>query len=164
MNKPEVVAKLRAELKEAFPDPNVIPDYQVQLSPISSRYHILSNYQTCSKLPYLQAVISETLRRNPTIVATLPRTANKTTFVCGVPVPKGVSLYPQRDQLTSSEANTNLQTTVGTQNYTMHRNAEAFPEPEEFIPERWLEPDKGDLRKASWTPFSVGSRRCIGIK
>ncbi|TPX12372.1 uncharacterized protein E0L32_007019 [Thyridium curvatum] len=126
LNKPEVVAKLRTELKEAFPDPNVIPDYQ-----------------TCSKLPYLQAVISETLRRYPTIVATLPRTANKTTFVCGVPVPKG--------------------TTVGTQNYTMHRNAEAFPEPEEFIPERWLEPDKGDLRKASWTPFSVGSRRCIGI-
>ncbi|KAM0541676.1 hypothetical protein ACHAPJ_013152 [Fusarium lateritium] len=55
------------------------------------------------------------------------------------------------------------QTTVGTQNYTMHRNEEAFPAPEEFIPERWLSDDGVESRKASWSPFSVGSRRCIGI-
>ncbi|KAH7142955.1 benzoate 4-monooxygenase [Dactylonectria estremocensis] len=125
MRKPEVAAKLRAELKEKFPEPGVVPDYK-----------------TCSTLPYLQAVISETLRRYPTIIATLPRTANKATFVNGVPIPKG--------------------TTVGTQNYTIHRNEEAFPEPEKFIPERWLESDNADLRKGSWTPFSMGSRKCIG--
>ncbi|KAI8660037.1 hypothetical protein NCS56_01222300 [Fusarium sp. Ph1] len=126
LSKPEVAAKLRAELKEKFPEPNVVPDYK-----------------TCSTLPYLQAVISETLRRYPTIIATLPRTANKSTVINGIRIPKG--------------------TTVGTQNYTIHRNEDAFPLPEEFIPERWLESDTADLRRGSWTPFSMGSRKCIGI-
>ncbi|KAG9500677.1 hypothetical protein J7337_006356 [Fusarium musae] len=45
----------------------------------------------------------------------------------------------------------------------MHRNEDAFPSPEDFIPERWLAADGKETRKASWTPFSVGSRRCIGI-
>ncbi|RBR18067.1 hypothetical protein FVER53590_04314 [Fusarium verticillioides] len=96
------------------------------------------------KLPYLQAVINKTLRRYPTIVATLPRTANNDTVIDGIPVPKG--------------------TIVGTLNFTMHRNEDAFPSPEDFIPERWLAADGKETRKASWTPFSVGSRRCIGIK
>ncbi|KAJ4307786.1 hypothetical protein N0V84_012495, partial [Fusarium piperis] len=54
-------------------------------------------------------------------------------------------------------------TTVGTQNYTMHRNEEAFPNAEDFLPERWLDANKDSLRKSSWTPFSMGSRKCIGI-
>ncbi|KAF5571328.1 benzoate 4-monooxygenase [Fusarium pseudoanthophilum] len=126
LKQPRVVAKLRSELLQVFPEPLLVPDYQ-----------------TCSKLPYLQAVINETLRRYPTIVATLPRTANNDTVIDGIPVPKG--------------------TIVGTQNFTIHRNEDAFPSPEEFIPERWLTADGSETRKASWTPFSVGSRRCIGI-
>ena len=74
LQKPEVVAKLRSELREKYPEPSMVPDYK-----------------TCSTLPYLQAVISETLRRYPTIIATLPRTAKKEAFVNGMPVPKGVS-------------------------------------------------------------------------
>ncbi|KAF5583101.1 cytochrome P450 monooxygenase [Fusarium subglutinans] len=126
LRQPKVVAKLRSELLQAFPDPALVPDYQ-----------------TCGKLPYLQAVINETLRRYPTIVATLPRTAINDTIVDGISVPKG--------------------TIVGTQNFTMHRNEDAFSLPEEFIPERWLTTDGNETRKASWTPFSVCSRRCIGI-
>ncbi|KAF5554629.1 benzoate 4-monooxygenase [Fusarium mexicanum] len=89
LRQPKVVAKLRSELVQTFPDPALVPDYQ-----------------TCSKLPYLQAVINETLRRYPTIVATLPRTAIDDTIIDGIPVPKG--------------------TIVGTQNFTMHRNEDAF--------------------------------------
>ncbi|EWG42538.1 hypothetical protein FVEG_04314 [Fusarium verticillioides 7600] len=126
LKQPNVVAKLRSELLQAFPEPGLVPDYQ-----------------TCSKLPYLQAVINETLRRYPTIVARSPRTANNDTVIDGIPVPKG--------------------TIVGTQNFTMHRNEDAFPSPEDFIPERWLAADGKETLKASWTPFSVGSRRCIGI-
>lgn len=46
--------------------------------------------QTCRSLPYLQAVINETLRLYPTIVATLPRTAKSATIIAGVSVPAGV--------------------------------------------------------------------------
>lgn len=53
---------------------------------------------------------------------------------------------------------------VGVQNYTVHRNEVAFPDPEAFIPERWLDPKGEDLRKAAFNAFSVGQRSCIGIK
>ncbi len=75
LHRPEVVKKLKAELKGAFPDPKVVPDSM-----------------TCSKLSYLQAVINETLRRYPTIIATLPRTSKEDVVVCGIPIPKGVSV------------------------------------------------------------------------
>ncbi|KIX07472.1 uncharacterized protein Z518_02125 [Rhinocladiella mackenziei CBS 650.93] len=126
LRKPEVVAKLRTELKEAFPDTHTVP-----------------KYRACSSLPYLQAVISETLRRYPTIIATLPRTAKEDTMVLGMKIPKG--------------------TIVGTQNYTIHRYEPAFPNPEKFQPERWLGKEGEQLRKEAWTPFSVGPRKCIGI-
>ncbi|PYH94886.1 cytochrome P450 [Aspergillus ellipticus CBS 707.79] len=126
LQRPAVVTKLKAELREAFPDPAIVPDYR-----------------TCANLPYLQAVISESLRRYPVAIGTLPRTAVKDTFVAGVPVRKG--------------------TTVGTQNYTIHLNEQAFPNPEEFRPERWLEKETEAVRKEAWTPSSVGPRKCIGI-
>ncbi|KAK6386994.1 hypothetical protein LTS17_000259 [Exophiala oligosperma] len=124
----EVQKKLRKELQEAMPDPSIIPDYTM-----------------VSKLPYLTAVINETLRRYPTVVATLPRTAKRDVVVQGVHVPKGTS--------------------VGTQNCTIHRDPEAFPEPMRFIPERWLDEDPlaTKRRNNAFVPFSVGPRRCIGI-
>ncbi|OOF90885.1 hypothetical protein ASPCADRAFT_10335 [Aspergillus carbonarius ITEM 5010] len=126
LRRPDIVDRLKAELREAFPDPSIIPDYR-----------------TCSSLPYLQAVISETLRRYPVAISQLPRTAVKDTVVAGVVIRKG--------------------TTVGTQNYTTHFNEEAFPNPLEFRPERWLEKENETSRKEAWTPFSIGSRKCIGI-
>lgn len=127
LQRPEIVAKLHAELHEHFPDPTMVPDYK-----------------TCSNLPYLQATINETLRRYPTIIATLPRSARQATRVSGLHVPQG--------------------TIVGTQNYTIHRDPTAFPDAEAFRPERWLEKEDEQARKDAWTPFSIGSRKCVGIK
>lgn len=45
----------------------------------------------------LQAVINETLRLYPTIIAILPRTAVEDTIVDGVVVPKGVSILLSMD-------------------------------------------------------------------
>ena len=68
--------RLRAELLEAFPERHAVP-----------------GAAACAKLPYLQAVISETLRRYPTIIATLPRVAVRDTDVAGVAVRKDVSSF-----------------------------------------------------------------------
>ena len=100
-------------------------------------------FSDCTGLPYLQAVINETLRLYPTIIATLPRTATVDTVIAGTPVPAG--------------------TIVGTQNLSVHRDASAFPNPDTFQPERWLDPGRDQARLAAWNPFSVGSRKCIGI-
>ncbi|KAJ3539944.1 hypothetical protein NM208_g5277 [Fusarium decemcellulare] len=126
LRKPEVAKALREELVAAFPDRDTIPDHR-----------------TCSGLPLLQAVINETLRRYPTIIATLPRAATKDAVVRGVAIPKG--------------------TIVGVQNYTMHRNETAFPNSEEWDPKRWLTKEGEELRKEAWVPFSVGLRKCVGI-
>ncbi|KAK4945726.1 hypothetical protein LTR10_015074 [Elasticomyces elasticus] len=123
---PDVVRKLKQELKSAFPERHTVPDNV-----------------TCSNLPYLQAVINDTLRRYPTIVATLPRTAAEDVIVAGQHLPKG--------------------TIVGTQNYTIHRWASAFPDAEKFDPDRWLSKENDEDRKLAYTPFSVGPRRCIGM-
>lgn len=74
LNRPAVQNRLRAELVGAFPEHKTVPDAAA-----------------CAKLPYLQAVISETLRRYPTIIATLPRVAVRDTEVAGVAVRKDVS-------------------------------------------------------------------------
>lgn len=73
---PAVKRRLRAELLEAFPDTMAgVP-----------------GATECARLPYLQAVISETLRTCPTIIATLPRVAVQDTLVAGVKVREGVSV------------------------------------------------------------------------
>ncbi|OQV09315.1 hypothetical protein CLAIMM_13449 [Cladophialophora immunda] len=123
---PDVVHKLKQELRDAFPDRSAVPDNV-----------------TCSNLPYLQAVIKETLRRYPTIIATLPRTAVEDVVIAGHALPKG--------------------TIVGTQNYTIHRWASAFPDAEKFDPDRWLSKEDDEERRLAFTPFSVGPRRCIGM-
>jgi cytochrome P450 len=48
------------------------------------------------------------------------------------------------------------------QNYVHHRDPTLFPEPDEFIPDRWLK-DSKDMDSAI-TPFSVGAYNSIGQK
>ena len=86
----DVVGKLKSELKSAFPSAISVPDYQVRCMEMIQLigHQVVTMLQTCSRLPYLQAVINETLRMYPTIVAMLPRTATHDSTVAGVPVPK----------------------------------------------------------------------------
>ncbi|KAJ5674928.1 Cytochrome P450 E-class group I [Penicillium maclennaniae] len=52
---------------------------------------------------------------------------------------------------------------VGTCIYAIHHNAKYFPEPFEYRPDRWLdEPEKVQLARSAYTPFSIGPRSCLG--
>jgi cytochrome P450 len=95
-------------------------------------------------LPYLTAVIKETLRlsmANPTrLPHTVPHTGwnFKSTYF-----PPGVD--------------------VGCSAFQLHLDPTVFPDPESFIPERWLEDDfkvKERMNK-NWFAFGAGSRGCI---
>lgn len=52
-------------------------------------------------------------------------------------------------------------------NHTMHRRADFFPCPDEFIPERFLSgkdmwEGQGEIKNGTWRPFEKGPRGCIG--
>ena len=48
--------------------------------------------------------------------------------------------------------------------HTMHRRADLWPQPDEFIPERFLPPPRNfqEVTKDAWRPFQKGPRACIG--
>lgn len=101
--------------------------------------------EACDKLPFLDAVIKETLRLFSPIPASQPRTSPNPVEINGYTIPAG--------------------TVVQCQPYSLHRNEEVFPEPLRFSPDRWLaSPDVVSRMKRWWWPFSSGARMCIGMK
>lgn len=93
-------------------------------------------------LPYLNAVIKETMRLHPTIISTLPRVLDVPLHSDDVTLPAG--------------------TIVGMQNYVHHRDPVVYADPHSFVPERWIGQSPSSELEKAFTPFSLGSRNCIG--
>ncbi|EMR82811.1 putative benzoate 4-monooxygenase cytochrome protein [Botrytis cinerea BcDW1] len=92
-------------------------------------------------LPLLNNVIKETLRLYCAAPSALPRVVPvEGVEFNGYALPGG--------------------TTVSTQAYTLHRNAEYFPDPESFEPSRWNATTRE--MKDAYMPFGGGSRVCLG--
>jgi cytochrome P450 len=56
-----------------------------------------------------------------------------------------------------------FETIISATHHSMHFDEDIFPEPKTFKPERWLRNDSTELNRYL-TPYSRGSRACIGIK
>lgn len=102
--------------------------------------------EAADKLPYLDAVIKETLRLYAPLPASEPRSSTTDTVIDGHPIPAG--------------------TAVCMSPYSLHRNEEVFLEPLKWDPERWLSQDREHLAamKKWWWAFSSGGRMCIGMQ
>ncbi|MEH2193036.1 MAG: cytochrome P450 [Nostoc sp.] len=92
------------------------------------------------KLPYLNAVCSETLRITPVGILTFPRVV-RTPISLG-----GYELEPGTVVLGSI--------------YLTHHREDIYPEPKQFKPERFLE---RQFSPYEYLPFGGGARRCIGL-
>ncbi len=95
------------------------------------------------ELKYLDCVIKETLRMFPS-VAFFARTITEDTKCENYLIPKG--------------------STAIIFAYMIHRDEKYFPNPESFIPERFLNDNQTSRHPFSYVPFSAGRRNCIGQK
>jgi cytochrome P450 len=93
------------------------------------------------RLPYLQAVVSESLRLYPP-AAIMSRLATTPFSFGGYDFSEG--------------------TTAIMSQWVMHRDPRFFDDPEAFRPERWLDGLENRLPKGAYFPFGDGPRRCIG--
>lgn len=90
-------------------------------------------------LPYLSAVIQETLRHYPGPIAT-PRTLLKHHHIGGIDLPAGTVVVPCV--------------------HLTHHNGSIYPNPNAFQPERFL---ARRLPPSEYWPFGDGHRQCIGM-
>jgi len=97
------------------------------------------------RLPYLAAIVKETLRLYNPLPASEPRDLPVSSLIAGYEIP--------------------AKTVVGMSPFSLHRNPHVFPEPLQFDPERWLR-DSSDLTEMNrwWWAFSSGGRMCIGLQ
>ncbi len=101
--------------------------------------------QQLEQLPYLTSVIMESLRLSNGVSTRLARVApDRSTYYRDWEIPSG--------------------TPVGMTSTLIHRNADIFADPLEFVPERWLDPKQRQHLERYLVPFSKGSRACAGIK
>ncbi|KAE8369043.1 cytochrome P450 [Aspergillus caelatus] len=95
-------------------------------------------------LPYLTAVLNESLRMAHSVTIRLPRISPTALAYKDYIIPPG--------------------TPVSQSIYFMHMDPTIFPNPEAFNPERWLEASsKGERLTKFLVPFSKGSRICLGM-
>ncbi|TFK78780.1 cytochrome P450 [Polyporus arcularius HHB13444] len=122
--------------------PDVMRKAQAELDNVVGQDR-LPDYQDREKLPYIQALINETLRWRP--IAALggtPHAVTEDDVYQGMYIPKGSTVFANLAGI-------------------MH-DPVMFPSPDEFRPERFLETDNPRLRDFE-LPFGFGRRICVGM-
>lgn len=104
---------------------------------MESNGEVTSSFLNSAK--YLRAVVKESSRLNPISIG-VGRIAQKDIVIGGYRIPKDTVLI--------------------TQNQVLCRLPENFPNPDSFIPERWL--SRGSISPHLVLPFGHGPRACIG--
>ncbi|KAM6597547.1 hypothetical protein CsatA_008071 [Cannabis sativa] len=128
INAPEVMKKVQKELDAVIGKDNIVEESHI------------------SKLPYLQAVMKETLRLHPTLPLLVPHSPSETCVVGGYSVPKGCGVI------------VNV--------WAIHRDPSNWEDPLKFEPERFLQDSpKWDFTGSDlkYFPFGSGRRNCAGI-
>ncbi|KAH9828202.1 benzoate 4-monooxygenase Cytochrome-P450 like protein [Teratosphaeria destructans] len=122
--------------------PEIYQKLKAEVASVWSVFEQPPKVEDLEKLPYLTAVIKESLRVSPGVVSGLPRVIPPSgATIATLPIPGGT--------IVSMSAN------------FVHYSSALFPDPQTFRPERWIQPDSGELEK--WlVAFSKGPRACLG--
>nr|BAK09432.1 cytochrome P450 [Postia placenta] len=102
----------------------------------------LPTFDDRDSLPYVDAIYQETQRWHPAVLLGFPHVSTEDCSYKEWFLPKGTVILP------------NI--------WAMSRNAEQYPEPEEFRPERYLTPSGDRTEETSEFTFGFGRRICPG--
>jgi len=103
------------------------------------------NYQAINDCKLLDACISESLRLLPPVIYHERQCSKKYTI-------PNTSVTIDKD------------TIVTVPTYSLHRDAQYWPEPEEWRPERFMPENKDELVPNTYLPFGGGPRTCIASR
>ena len=103
------------------------------------------SYETLQTLPYLDAVIHESLRLHPPIPV-LERVCTK-----DYPIPDSNVVLRKGDLVAMATAGICL-------------DSEVYPNPLEYIPDRFLKENSSERNPYAFSIFSLGPRNCIGMR
>ncbi|KAG1671747.1 Cytochrome P450 9e2 [Nymphon striatum] len=109
---------------------------------IATEKHGKLTYDAISEMPYLKAVVKETLRLYSPAVR-LERQCTENYQLGSIFLKKG--------------------TLVGIPSYSIHHDAEYWPDPETFDPERFMG-DPNDINPYTYLPFGIGRRNCVAMR
>ncbi|MED6146918.1 hypothetical protein PIB30_039234 [Stylosanthes scabra] len=131
-------------LAELINNPHVMKKARQEIDSLTAKNRLIQESDVAN-LPYLQAIVKETLRLHP-VVPFFPRQSTETTIICGYEIPPKTSVL------------INL--------WSMGRDPKIWENPLEFRPERFLDEERQllDLRGQNFQllPFGTGRRMCPG--
>ena len=128
---PEVQEKLYHEVNEKLKD--------LDPTDLNKYYETITN-----NIPYLDAVLKETLRMYP-FIPRLERRVDADNYKLG-------DVVLERDTLVEVPA------------IAVHYDEEYYENPHEYDPERFMPENKHKLNPYAYLPFGIGPRNCVGMR
>ena len=100
------------------------------------------NSKSLKELTYIQGVIKEAMRLYPVSNGSTGCVAMRDTVIEGIHIPKG--------------------TRISWSILAAGRDPQEYPQPDEFLPERWLKDQQGNTKPLTMLVFGSGPHRCLG--
>ena len=126
LNKPDIMKRAQQELDEVVGKDKIVEESHIP------------------KLPYILAIMKESLRLHPVVPLLIPHRPSETTVVSGFTIPK------------DSKILINV--------WAIHRNPDVWENPLEFDPNRFLDQSYDfNGNDFNYIPFGSGRRMCAGI-
>ncbi|MBI3597026.1 MAG: cytochrome P450 [Nitrospirae bacterium] len=119
-------------------EPDVLEKIRVELAAVVGNERL--DRQNIARLEFLEATIKEAMRVRPIMPQAGVRKLAAPFEIAGYKLPAG--------------------TLVANTPHLLHRNPDLYPEPDRFLPERFL---RRNVNPYEWTPFGGGVRRCLGM-
>ncbi|CAG2102994.1 unnamed protein product [Medioppia subpectinata] len=107
------------------------------------------NYEILSRLPLLDAVVSETLRKYPPLVRVEREAVEDVVLTDDT---QGLSVRVEKGVVVEVPV------------YAIHHDPDYYPDPFAFKPDRFLPENRHNIKPYTYLPFGDGPRNCIGMR